>query len=263
MPPGAPWRATRPVEAWRAPYSILPVLIDLNGGFRIRRSTRARRARLTVTDEAETVVVLPSRMPDQVAFEMVAHHSAWIERQVRRMSERRRALAERPALGSGREIRLEGVGHRVLVRGGVDGWRRSRARLDGGSTIVVEMAAHDVRTPTQVLDAWLRGLARRRIGDQVMRRAPAMGLPVPPISIRDQATRWGSASRRGTLSFSWRLVLCPPEVLDYVVVHELAHLQVAGHSARFWALVNRFVADSARRRRWLRENQDSIRRALD
>ena len=239
------------------------MLIDLNGGFRIQRSSRARRPRLTVTDEAEAVVVLPSRMPDRVAFEMVAHHSAWIERQVRRMSERRRALAERPALGSGRDVQLEGVAHRVRIRGGVDGRRNSTARLDGESRTVVEMAAHDVRTPAQVLDAWLRGIARRRIGDQVVRRAPAMGLPVPPISIRDQATRWGSASRRGALSFSWRLVLCPPDVLDYVVVHELAHLRVTGHSARFWALVNRFVADSARRRRWLRENQDSIRRALD
>jgi predicted metal-dependent hydrolase len=202
-------------------------------------------------------------MPDRVAFEMVARHSVWIDRQVRRMSERRRVLAARPTLGNGREVPLDGVAHRVVVRASANGRRRSRARLDGERMVLVETAAADPRIPAQVLDAWLRGLARRRIGDQVALRATEMGLAVPAVSIRDQRTRWGSASRRGGLSFSWRLVLCPPDVLDYVVVHELAHLRVAGHSARFWALVNRFVADSARSRRWLRDNQDTLRRALD
>lgn len=202
-------------------------------------------------------------MPDRVAFEMVAHHAAWIDRQVRRMSERRRVLAARPPLGEGRYLPLEGAPHRVIVGRQPDGRTRSRARLDGELTVVVEMAAADARTPAEVLDAWLRSLAGLRIGDQVARRAAEMSLAVPSISIRDQRTRWGSASRRGALSFSWRLVLCPPDVLDYVVVHELAHLRVAGHSPRFWALVNRFVADGARSRRWLRENQDALRRALD
>jgi hypothetical protein len=231
--------------------------------FRIQRSTRARRARLTVTEDGVAVAVLPLRVPERAAFEMVARHSAWIDRQVRRMSERRRVLAARPTLGEGRALLLEGVPHRVIVSRVPGGRARSRARLDGALTVVVEMAPADARTSADVLDAWLRSRARVRIGDQVAWRAAEMGLPMPPISIRDQRTRWGSASRRGGLSFSWRLVLCPLDVLDYVVVHELAHLRVAGHSPRFWALVNRFVADSARRRKWLRDNQDLLRRALD
>lgn len=231
--------------------------------FIIRRSTRARRARLTVTDQGQAVAVLPARMPERVAFEMVARHTAWIDRQVRRMSDRSRELAARPPLGEGRFIPLEGVPHRVIVSRQPDGRTRSRARLDGELTVLIELADRDDRTPAQVLDAWMRTLARSKIGDQVARRAAEMSLSVPPISIRDQRTRWGSASRRGGLSFSWRLVLCPPEVLDYVVVHELAHLRVAGHSARFWDLVDRFAADSARSRKWLRDKQDTLRRALD
>ena len=231
--------------------------------FRIERSTRSRRARLIVTDDAEAVVVLPARMPERVAFELVARHSTWIDRQVRRISERSRELAARPPLGEGRFVPLEGVPHRVIVSRQPDGRTRSRARPDGEPTVVVEMADQDARRPAQVLDAWLRSLARSRIGDQVARRATEMGLAMPSLSIRDQRTRWGSASRRGGLSFSWRLVLCPPEVLDYVVVHELAHLRFAGHSARFWALVSRFVIDSKLPRKWLRDNQDMLRRALD
>jgi len=105
--------------------------------------------------------------------------------------------------------------------------------------------------------------ARRAIERRVAVRAPELAVDVRRITIRDQRTRWGSASRSGTLSFSWRLVLCPPGVLDYVVVHELAHLRVAGHGRSFWQLVGRHHADVAAARRWLRENHDAVRHALD
>lgn len=226
--------------------------------FSIRRSTRARRARLTVTDAAEAVVVLPFRMPDRVAFEMVVRHSAWIDRQVRRMSERSRVLAARPPLGEGRHIPLEGVSHRVIVSRQSDGRARSRARLDGELTLVLAMADQDARTPAEVLDAWLRSLARLRIGDQVARRAVEMGLTLPPISIRDQRTRWGSASRRGALNFSWRLVLCPPEVLDYVVVHELCHLRELNHSKRFYRLLDEARPGWRAQAAWLREHGQEL-----
>ena len=99
--------------------------------------------------------------------------------------------------------------------------------------------------------------------ERVAARMPAMGVQVKRVTIRDQRTRWGSASRSGTLSFSWRLVLAPPEVLDYVVVHELAHLQVAGHGKRFWALVAKHHSGAASSRKWLRDHHDEIRSALD
>ena len=83
------------------------------------------------------------------------------------------------------------------------------------------------------------------------------------VTLRDQRTRWGSASRRGTLSFSWRLVLCPPEILDYVVVHELAHLRWAGHGARFWTLVRRHAPAAEHYRRWLRQNELRLHHAID
>ena len=94
-------------------------------------------------------------------------------------------------------------------------------------------------------------------------RAAEMGIGYSRITVRDQRTRWGSASRSGTLSFSWRLVLCPPDVLDYVVVHELAHLKVPGHGSNFWQLVAKHHADPGRARKWLRDNHDAVRHALD
>lgn len=79
------------------------------------------------------------------------------------------------------------------------------------------------------------------------------------ITIRDQKTRWGSCSGRGTLSFNWRLILAPPEILDYVVVHELCHLTHMNHSKEFWGLVGKVLPDYKVRRKWLKENGHTLR----
>lgn len=79
------------------------------------------------------------------------------------------------------------------------------------------------------------------------------------ITIRDQKTRWGSCSGRGTLSFNWRLILAPPEILDYVVVHELCHLTHMNHSKEFWGLVGKILPDYKIRRKWLKENGHTLR----
>ena len=83
------------------------------------------------------------------------------------------------------------------------------------------------------------------------------------MTVRDQRTRWGSASRQGRLAFSWRLILAPPEALETVVVHELAHLQVFGHGPRFWAVVASRRADHKRWRRWLHDHATELHGALD
>ena len=81
-----------------------------------------------------------------------------------------------------------------------------------------------------------------------------MGLAAARIRVKDQRSLWGSCSPSGTLNFNWRLTLAPPEVLDYVVIHELAHLKEMNHSRRFWAVVSEFCPEHKARRRWLREN---------
>ena len=85
-----------------------------------------------------------------------------------------------------------------------------------------------------------------------------MGVDYGRITVRDQRTRWGSCSAKGNLNFNWRLILAPGEVLDYVVVHELAHRREMNHSKRFWSLVEMVLPDYERRRRWLKENGEAL-----
>ena len=95
--------------------------------------------------------------------------------------------------------------------------------------------------------------------DDVAAAAAALGVHPTGLAIRDPRTRWGSCSSRGTLSFSWRLVLAPPEVLRYVAVHEVCHLVEPNHQPQFWALVERLLPGWREQRTWLRRHGSSLR----
>jgi predicted metal-dependent hydrolase len=234
--------------------------------YSVRRSDRARRARLTVTREGEAVVVLPRRAPASLADELVRAHAAWLDRQVERMEQRRRELAGRPPLADGRVLAVGGVSYRVSartetsrLRGSVRAWPPSATSEPGW--LDVRLSPGDL--VSDVVEAHLRREARRVLISRVAALAPVVDVPLPSITLRDQRSRWGSASSRGRLSLSWRLILTPPDVLDYVVIHELVHLRVPGHGERFWALVRRHAPNAKEARRWLRQNHAGVMSALD
>ncbi len=101
-------------------------------------------------------------------------------------------------------------------------------------------------------------LARKVITARTEYYASILGTTYNTLSIRDQKTRWGSCSGRNNLSFNWRLILAPPEILDYVVVHELCHLVHMNHSKEFWTLVGSILPDYKIRRKWLKENGHTL-----
>jgi predicted metal-dependent hydrolase len=112
--------------------------------------------------------------------------------------------------------------------------------------------------PARLLQKWLAAQAEEAVLRQVQIRARQMSVHPASLSIRSQRTRWGSCSTRGTLSFNWRLIMAPPEVLDYVVVHELAHMKERNHSKAFWAVVSRYCPDYTKHRTWLKQNQAAM-----
>ncbi len=230
--------------------------------YHVRRSDRARRARLTVGREGEIVVVLPRRMPEAEADRLVRQHAAWLDRHVSHISERRALLAERPPLGRGRVLQVAGEAYRISEVDGGDG-RPVRGRVEPVTGGLVVRLGHDGHTTPELLETWLRARAREVISDRITARAPELAVRPGRITIRDQSSRWASASSSGTLSFSWRLLLVPPFALDAVVVHELAHLRIRGHDRSFWALVERHAPRTPEARRWLREHALEVRAALD
>ena len=128
--------------------------------------------------------------------------------------------------------------------------QQKRSRLAGASP-------HDYEGHPEI-EAFYRRQARKRITERTAYFARRMGVTYGRISIRAARTRWGSCSREGNLNFHWKLILMPPEILDYVVVHELAHRREMNHSSRFWAQVAEILPDYKARRQWLKENGNYV-----
>jgi predicted metal-dependent hydrolase len=233
--------------------------------YTVRRSDRARRARLTVDRLGNAVVVLPRRAPEGTAEQLVTQHHVWLRRAIERARRANARIAERPALDEGRVLWVGGVPYRVWIRGssGARASVKAHAPQSEEAVGLLEVVPTERSNGADVLEAWLRREAGRVLAARVAHYARVMGLPIPPITVRGQSSRWGSASAAGRLSLNWRLLLTPPFVRDFVVVHELAHLRWHGHGARFWGLVQKYVPDVRSPRKWLRDNHGELLAALD
>ncbi len=276
---GPPARASATLTRVRRPASqpsgVLesPRSVELPGGpiaYLLRESPRARRVRLVVDPRRGVVVTVPARRRGwRAGHEEVEaflyEREAWLRRHLDRQARQRSAIAARGPLGDGATIRFRGELHRLRVEAAHAGVRRSTVSRDGGEVgdeLVIRIAARDRRELVDVLADWLKARARAAIEREIERHAGDLGVVPAAVTIRDQRTRWGSASRSGRLSFSWRLVLAPAEALETVVVHELAHLRAFGHGSGFWALVASRRPDHAVWRRWLREHSLELHEAL-
>ena len=209
-----------------------------------RVSARARRMTLRVgRTDGRVSLVLPVGLPPEEAEGFVAAHAGWIARQVEAAPAPRRV-----ALGGTLPLR----GREVPVVAGAG----RAARWTG-----TEIAAPPDRPGPRVA-ALCKALARTHLMEAVDRHAAALGRPFGRVTLRDTRSRWGSCTGRGDLMFSWRLILAPPEVLDYVAAHEVAHLAHMDHSNRFWACVGGLMPDYAPRRAWLRREGAALQ-AID
>jgi predicted metal-dependent hydrolase len=206
--------------------------------YTVRRSTRARRVRVNVHAHAGVEVVLPARAPERAAASAVSELRPWIERRLGEAEEALARIAARagtvPYLGTPLEL-VPQVG-------------RTRAHRRGERLLV---PAGDARS---ALERYYRRAARAEIAPRLDRATALAGRSYSGLSIRGQRTRWASCSAGGRMSFNWRLLLAPERVLDYVVWHEVCHLQILDHSPRFWALLERRWPGYREDRDWLRRN---------
>jgi predicted metal-dependent hydrolase len=223
--------------------------------YSVRRSERARRPRVVVTHEGEVEVVLPRRMALRHAAPLVVEKRPWIERTLRRFEQARAAVPAR--LEHGGVVPYLGEELALAVR--VErGRARSHVRRRAGS-VEVAVAAPGPDPLRDALERWYRREARGEIGARLDAATRRAGSSYARLSIRGQRSRWASCSPSGEMSFNWRLLLAPAAILDYVVEHEVAHLEVPDHSARFWALVAERCPQYAEHERWLRRNGATLR----
>jgi predicted metal-dependent hydrolase len=205
---------------------------------RLRRSTRARRLRMVLVPGSGPELVVPAGTRAGAIDGALTTLTPWLERALARQQPASLGLA-RPGVAwhTGEELPLRIV-------------RAARASA-GWSAGALELRAPHAEGAAAALERWYRESAREALRASIDRQAPALGVAPRALAVRDQRTRWGSCSTRGTLSFSWRLLLAPAWVLDDVVCHELCHLRVPNHSRAFWSLLaeHRPGGDS---RPWLR-----------
>ena len=209
------------------------------------RNARARRASLRV-DPANRRIVLtaPLRMARGTAVGFAETQAGWIAARLERLPERRPFV-------DGAEIPLFGVPHRLRHRPDARGtvWREGNE---------IHVAGRPEHLSRRVKD-WLVGELKKELVPLVHAKAARAERPVKRISVRDTRSRWGSCGPDAALSFSWRLVFAPPEVLDYLAAHEAAHLVHLNHSARFWALA-RTLCDGPIEgpQAWLKKNGETL-----
>jgi predicted metal-dependent hydrolase len=204
--------------------------------FRVRRSPRARRVRVSVDGSGEVEVVLPKRAPERAAAQAVRELGPWIER-------RRRTLARAAAELARPEGTVPFLGQdlRLVPQPG-----RERVHRHGDELLVPR------RDAAAAIERWYRRQARAEIAPRLDAATARAGTSYTGLTIRGQKTRWASCSTTGHMSFNWRLLLAPEAVLAYVVEHEVCHLERMDHSPRFWALLESRVPDWREHARWLR-----------
>ncbi|WP_438273594.1 M48 family metallopeptidase [Nitrobacter sp.] len=218
---------------------------------RLRRHRRARRYTLRIhPSDREAILTMPPRGTLAEAKDFAQRHGGWIAARLGR-------LPKAAPFHHGAIIPLRGVAHRIVHRAGERGtvWTETR---DSGERILCVAGGFE-HLDRRVHD-FLKREARRDLQKAAQRYADMLDVKVKRLSIRDQSSRWGSCTSSGSLSFSWRLILAPPFVLDYLAAHEVAHLVEMNHSPRFWKVVARICNHVERAKRWLDAEGNDLHR---
>lgn len=209
---------------------------------RVRRHPQARRYTLRINAPTrEVVLTMPVRGSLRDAKAFAQKHGSWIATRLGR-------LPAATPFTDGAMVPLRGLEHRIVHRRAMRGTVWAEVEENGDRLLCVAGEAPHINR--RVTD-FLKREAKRDLEAASRRYAEQLGVRIARISVRDQASRWGSCSTTGALSYSWRLILAPPFVLDYLAAHEVAHLVEMNHSPRFWRILGRLSPDLGRAKAWL------------
>lgn len=222
--------------------------------YRLKRSPRRRTVAISIHPEQGLVVYSPSRLSHKWLEEVLLQKAGWILSKTQE-AEDAKALIAAPRWESGGSLPYQGMGYslRVTHDPAPTGVRIEQDEMVLNLPYELPLLVGPDRIRTEILD-WYRDQARKVLHNRVNFFQQLTGLKARVVRIKDQKRRWGSCSADGALNFNWRLILAPPDILDYVVVHELCHLRMLNHSPAFWRLVGNVLPDFQERKTWLRHN---------
>ncbi|MBI2105091.1 MAG: M48 family metallopeptidase [Candidatus Omnitrophica bacterium] len=214
-------------------------------GCAVLTSGRTRRLGLRIAPESGLVVTAPQGTGEQAIQAFLERHRRWVLRWTARLDGETAAARRWPY---GPTLLYRGDAHTVLVRQAP----ASGVALTRGRRLLVSARAGSLESARRILRRWLMDEASRVLAQRVEVLGAQMGTEARQVYVRNLRARWGSCWPGGSLSFNYRLIMAPPAILDYVVVHELAHLRDRSHSPRFWAMVAGHAPLLHEARRWLR-----------
>ena len=217
----------------------------------VKRVAAARRITLRVRSATRDVVLtMPARGSLGAARDFAQRHGGWIGARLKR-------LPQPIIFAPGAVIPVRGVDHVIIHRPGARGLISIEPYGAGGLALCVTGALPHIER--RVTD-YLRKEARRDLEAAVRHHTAAVNVPARSVTLRDTTSRWGSCSAAGGLNFSWRLVMAPAFVLDYLAAHEVAHLVHMNHSQRFWKLTHKLSPDTDRAEAWLKAHGADLHR---
>lgn len=217
----------------------------------VRRRAGLRRMTLRVSGATRDIhLSCPERTPFATIEAFARGHAGWIATRLAK-------LPERIPFAPDAVIPVRGVPHRIYRRAALRG--RTQCSLDEAGEPIIAVSGDEAHLARRVRD-FLQAEAKSDLAAAVARHAAASGASARRLSIRDTRSRWGSCSSTGTLSFSWRLILAPPFVLDYLAAHEVAHVSEMNHSKRFWGLVHELCARTDEAEAWLKRHGTMLHR---
>lgn len=220
---------------------------------RVKRQSSARRLTLRVNPRGEVVLVMPPRSGLLDGIRFAQSHVSWI-------AQKSSALPAATPFASGSYVPIRGVEHLLEHRPGRGTvWVETGTGLEGSHEHLLCVAGDVGYMSRRVADA-LKRWALQDLAEATAKHCRILGQKTPTIQLRDPISRWGSCSSTGVISFSWRLILAPPYVLDYLAAHEAAHLVHMNHSPEFWRLLATLSSDIDRAESWLKANGPGLHR---
>jgi predicted metal-dependent hydrolase len=211
--------------------------------YTFKQHPRTKGINLKINVKGELIITSRRKLSDAEIEKLLSKHRNWIEGVMQK-----RPPAEQQQLFDGAEIML--YGDQESIKFVTDPTRKSGVRENGPYLEVnAEAGNHE-----EILHNWLLKVARQGIIARVEELAAAHGFEYKHVSVRDQSTRWGSCSAQKNLNFNWRLALAPLHILDYVIIHELAHTKQMNHSPKFWEIVENCMPGYKQHIKWLKQN---------